>query len=255
MFVGTQQNGLTLYRRRDTTMSNAEPQTATEKFEVARAKHTENMKRYNTICADILRCDKERKAAIEAGKEAETNWRSRFRSLRGQLTDELKAEHSQRIASRELADEFTGLISVLELDKQSAMLACCSSGKAYVETYRTAFEEITDRHWEAAMKTISPELLWAIRLRLQREEILPTHGEGGSASGAVAGLIGSRLTRTASALPLKMLEEIPALKNIGMHTPPLTGVDMYLYRSPQSRAKLGERIRAQREVIEGGKAL
>lgn len=138
-------------------MSNSEPQTATEKFEAARTKHSENMKRYNTICADILRCDKEQKSAVEAGKEAETNLRSRFRTLQGQLTDELKAEHSQRIASRDLANEYTDLISVLELDKQSAMLACCSSGKAYVEAYRTAFAEITDRHWEAAMKTISPE--------------------------------------------------------------------------------------------------
>ncbi len=33
-----------------------------------------------------------------------------FRTLRGSLTPKMKAEHSRRIASRELADEFNGRI-------------------------------------------------------------------------------------------------------------------------------------------------
>ena len=106
-------------------MSTPEKSGTLAAFEQARTAHLEKMKEYNAICADITRCTKEREAAIEAGKEAETNWRMRFRTLRGNLTDELKAEHSQRIASRELADEFTGLIAELELDKQVSMLNAC----------------------------------------------------------------------------------------------------------------------------------
>ena len=60
----------------------------------ARTAHLEKMKQYNNICANFTRCEKEREAAIEAGKEAETNWRTRFRSLWGGITPELRAEHS-----------------------------------------------------------------------------------------------------------------------------------------------------------------
>lgn len=145
-----------------------------ERFEKARAEHTERMKAYNGICADIARCEKEQQAAIEAGKEAESNWRTSFRNLRGNLTDELRAEHSQRIASRELADEFGGLLKELALDKQEAMLKCCGSGKEYVESHREAFTGFADAHWQSALRNVSPSLLWAIKLRLRREELSPT---------------------------------------------------------------------------------
>ena len=133
-----------------------------ERFEKARAEHTKRMKVYNGICADIARCEKEQQAAIEAGKEAESKWRTSFRNLRGNLTDELRAEHSQRIASRELADEFGGLLKELALDKQEAMLKCCGSGKEYVESHSAAFIGFADAHWQSALRNVSPSLLWAI---------------------------------------------------------------------------------------------
>ncbi len=67
-----------------------------------------------------------------------------FHNLRGSLIDELNAEHSQRIASRELADEFTGLIGELELDKQLAMIGSCSAGLSYINSHQAAFNEFAD---------------------------------------------------------------------------------------------------------------
>ena len=80
-------------------------------FTAARDAHAASMRTLNEIDASIERCKQERQAALEESTQAEQDWRSRFRSLRGNLTPEMKAEHGRRIASRELADEFTGLIA------------------------------------------------------------------------------------------------------------------------------------------------
>lgn len=105
----------------------------------ARAAHTAQMLKINDITTAIARSKKEREAAIENGKEAETNWRTRFRDLRGAITPELRAEHSQRIASRELAEEFTGLIKELEFEHEGEMIAAVHTGRAYVNAHNTAF--------------------------------------------------------------------------------------------------------------------
>ncbi|WLS79490.1 hypothetical protein Q3V30_02940 [Erwinia pyri] len=234
-------------------MSTPEKSSTLAAFEQARTAHLEKMKEYNAICADITRCTKEREAAIDAGKEAETNWRMRFRTLRGNLTDELKAEHSQRIASRELADEFTGLIAELELDKQVAMLNACGTGKDYIYAHKLAFNEFVDATWQSALRNVSPSLLWAIRLRLQREKVNPRDDDERSDVQVVAELIGNALTRAAAAVPEKALTEAPVLENIGLWRPALTGVDMALYASPGKRNKQWDAIHVHRPWIREGK--
>lgn len=235
-------------------MTMPEQKTASlERFENARAEHTERMKAFNGICADIARCEKEQQAAIEAGKEAESNWRTRFRNLRGNLTDELRAEHSQRIASRELADEFSGLLKELVLDKQEAMLKCCGRGKEYVESHCEAFIGFADSHWQSALRNVSPSLLWAIKLRLRREELSPTFaGDDRDSIKDVAYLVGEALTRAAAALPDSILNDASLLESIDLYRPPLTGIDMELYRHPMRRQKLAESIRAQRAKLQEG---
>ncbi|HED1990399.1 TPA: capsid protein, partial [Enterobacter hormaechei subsp. hoffmannii] len=83
-------------------------------FTAARDTHAASMQVLKEIDTSIERCKQERQTALDESAEAEQDWRSRFRTLRGSLTPEMKAEHSRRIASRELADEFTGLIAELE---------------------------------------------------------------------------------------------------------------------------------------------
>lgn len=222
-------------------------------FEQARTTHLENMQKYNRICADITRCEKERQAAIEVGKEAESNWRMRFRTLRGNLTDELRTEHAQRIASRELADEFTGLLEELEIDKASAMLSCCASGKKYVDSHCSTFTEYADTHWQSALRHVSPALLWAIKLRLQRERVSSTvAGEGRNSSEYVAELVGKLLIQAAAALPDSVLKEAPLLENIGIWQPALTGVDMALYDSPATRTQLVYTLNEKRKALKEG---
>ena len=233
-------------------MSIPENSTTLGKFEQARNAHIAKMKEYNAICADITRCGKERDAAIEAGKEAEINWRTRFRNLRGNLTDEMKAEHSQRIASRELADEFTGLIEELELDKQLAMIGSCGTAHSYINAHRMAFNEFADVTWQSALRNVSPSLLWAIRLRLHREKVNPREDDERSDMQVVSELVGDALTRAAAALSEEVLKEAPVLENIGLWRPSLTGVDMKLYNSPCSRHQLIQSVNEKRARLKQG---
>lgn len=216
----------------------------------ARAAHAEQMKIYNATRNDIARCEQERQAAIEAGKEAETSWRARFRSSRGNLTDELKAEHGQRIASRELAGEFSGLIEVLELDKQSNMLACCVTGKSLVEEHNRALGGIADIYWQSALRCVSPKLLHALRLRMLARSLEEDGNE--KPEQYVARIIGEELLALANRVTDAQLLEDPELAQVGLYRPALTGVDMKLYGSLAGRIKLATELKARREKLEQG---
>lgn len=144
---------------------------ALEAFSKAKSVHTENMLKLNDIDAAINRSEKERQNALNESAEAEQNWRTRFRELRGMMTPELKAEHSQRVAGRELAEEFTALIAELEDDKASTMLSACTSGDKYVGTHFTVFSAYSRNEWATVMKDIPPSLVRAFALRLRELEM------------------------------------------------------------------------------------
>ncbi|MGC0786370.1 hypothetical protein [Pantoea agglomerans] len=130
------------------------------------------------------------------------------------------------------------------------MLKCCGSGKEYVESHREAFTGLADAHWQSALRNVSPSLLWAIKLRIQRS---PTFaGEDLDRIKDVAYLVGEALTRAAMSLPDSVLKEAPLLENIGLHRPAMTGIDMELYTSPMRRQKQTESIQAQRAKLQEG---
>lgn len=220
-----------------------------EAFSREKAAHTEKMLKINEINSSITRCEKERNDAIESGKEAETNWRTRFRSLRGAITPEMRAEHSQRIASRELADEFTALIEELELEKQSQMIIAVASARNYVHAHRSAFTTYAESQWDSAMRNISPKLLRGIKLKLLAMQL----GDSGQHTSAVyeapevilARKVGELLTRAADKSQLDMEGE-PVLTKIGLRRPALTGVDMHLFRNPAAVHKLVHQLKAKR---------
>ncbi|MGA7585117.1 MAG: capsid protein, partial [Rouxiella badensis] len=92
-------------------------------FEEMKSVHTQEMLKLNDIGQALARCKKDLEATQEKSKEDETSWRSRFRSLRGEITNDMKQEHTQRIVQRELAQEYSALIDEMELDQQFAMLS------------------------------------------------------------------------------------------------------------------------------------
>lgn len=224
-----------------------------EQFSREKAAHTAQMLKLNDVNASITRCEKERSEAIESGKEAESDWRTRFRSLRGAITPEMRAQHSQRIASRELAEEFTALIGELDLDKQSEMLKAVATARSYVNAHHTAFTEYAESQWNAAMRNISPTLLRAIKLKHMALK-LSDQGEYSSLTYEhpeviLSRLTGETLTKAAAGVQFDMEGE-PVLSQIGLNRPALTGVDMRLYNSPGAVHKLRHELKeklAQKE--------
>lgn len=210
-------------------------------FTTAKEAHTASMMKLNEINAAIRRCEQERKDALTETAQAEQDWRGRFRTLCGNMTPEMKAEHSQRVASRALADEFTGLIAELETENSAAMLAACRSGKAYVSAHANAFTAYANAEWIKAMISISPAMLRAFLLRVRSLEM---EGETSARATAIGEMADS--LKLQSELYQFDTDNEPVLSVIGMHRPALTGVDMKLYNSPAKCRQLAKELENQK---------
>jgi hypothetical protein len=232
------------------TLSDKENKAATatfaprlDAFIAAKAQHTENMLKLNDIDTAIRRSEKERQAALEEGERAEQNWRSRFRELRGAITPEMKSEHSQRIASRELAEEFAALTGELEDDKTRAMLSACRTGEAYVGAHLAAFTTYAKNEWNAAIRDMNTALTRAFCLRLRELEM---NGDETPKRTLIAEL-GERLSAQSQFHSFNMENE-PVLSQLGLYRPALTGVDMKLYNSPAKRMMIAKKLAEKASV-------
>jgi hypothetical protein len=215
-------------------------------FTAARDTHAASMEKLKEIDTSIERCKQERQTALNESAEAEQDWRSRFRTLRGNLTPEMKAEHSRRIASRELADEFTGLIAELETDRSRAMLNACSTGNNYRSAHGEAFTAYAGAEWVKAINAVPVALIRAFLLRIRALEM-----KGESAPQSVAiGELRDALNRQGSLYHFDMKQE-PVLSVTGMQQPQITGVDRELLRSPLKRSMLAQKLAAHDEAKTG----
>ncbi|ELY2495313.1 capsid protein [Cronobacter muytjensii] len=206
-------------------------------FSAAKDAHAASMQTLKEIDTSIERCKQERQAALEESTQAEQDWRSRFRSLRGNLTPEMKAEHGRRIASRELADEFTGLIAELENDRKRAMLGACTTGNKYRAAYDDALSTYAGAQWSQALAAVPAPLVRAFVLRTRSLEM---KGEASPQSAALAELR-DVLSRLGSEYQFDMTQE-PVLSVTGMHRPHLAGVDTELLNSPAKRMMLAKAL-------------
>ncbi|WP_430691267.1 capsid protein [Klebsiella quasipneumoniae] len=225
----------------ETTINNA-----LDAFNQAKSAHTENMLKLNDIEAAITHSEKERQNVLDDSAEAEQNWRARFRELRGMMTPELKAEHGQRVAGRELAEEFTALIDELNDDKARTMLTACTSGNEYISAHTVALSAYARNEWAVVMKDIPPALVRAFALRLRELEI---KGEEHPHNILIQEL-GENVLAQSLYYAFNMEHE-PVISQIGLHRPALTGVDMKLFKNPafrMSRAKELAQKRKQQEV-------
>ncbi|HHK8092980.1 TPA: NAD-dependent aldehyde dehydrogenase, partial [Serratia marcescens] len=101
------------------------PKYITDKLQAlrdARAAHDRNYQALTDVVTGIARCHQQKKDTEVQSQEAESQWRTLFRKLRGEMTPELQAQHHSRISKRELAKEFDGLIEEMELDKMQLHL-------------------------------------------------------------------------------------------------------------------------------------
>ncbi|MCK6999613.1 capsid protein [Enterobacter kobei] len=206
-------------------------------FTAARDTHAASMEKLKEIDTSIERCKQERQTALDESAEAEQDWRSRFRTLRGNLTPEMKAEHSKHIASRELADEFTGLIAELETDRSHVMLNACATGNKYLSAHDDAFTAYAGAEWTQAINALPAALIRAFLLRIRTLEM---KGESSPLSVAT-GELRDALNLQGNLYHFNMKQE-PVLSVTGMRRPQITGVDMVLFRSPVRRMTLARTL-------------
>ncbi len=216
---------------------------ALESFKAAKAQHLKNEATYEDIIASIARSQQKQRDAENQSQQADGTWRKLFRSLRGEMTDELQTEHIRRISQRELAQEFGHLIEELELDKDYTSLQLCASARPYKDTHRVALMEYARLEMSAAMKTLSPELIRAAKIMVTANELYTD-----SSSTKALGTLTATLLSLAGLYSFDMGEE-SILAELTLQQPQPGYVDSTLNNSPIKRMQLGKLIREKREKL------
>ncbi len=79
----------------------------------------------------IERAEQEKNALAQADGNDADDWRTAFRAAGGVLSDELKQRHIERVARRELVQEYDNLAVVLNFERERLKGACDSTATAY----------------------------------------------------------------------------------------------------------------------------
>lgn len=212
---------------------------ALESFKAAKAQHLKNEATYEDIIASIARSQQKQRDAENQSQHADGTWRKLFRSLRGEMTEELQTEHIRRISQRELAQEFGHLIEELELDKSQVLLELCASAKPYKDTHREALTAYANKEMMAALYTLSPEIMRAVKIKMVVNKIY-----GNESPERMLGI----LIAAAALHPLNMAKET-ILAELTLERPQPGYVDSDLKNSPITRTRLAEAIKAKRKKL------
>ncbi|WP_145509561.1 aldehyde dehydrogenase [Yersinia rochesterensis] len=216
---------------------------ALNSYKAAKAQHLKNEATYEDIIASIARSQQKQRDAENQTQQADGSWRKLFRSLRGEMTDELQTEHIRRISQRELAQEFGHLIEELELDKDYTSLQLCASARPYKETHKVALMEYARVEMSAAMKTLSPELIRAAKIVVTANELYTD-----SSPAKALGTLTATLLSLAELYSFDMEKE-SILAELTLQPPQPGYVDSTLNNSPIKRMQLGKLIREKREKL------
>ncbi|MCW6014075.1 NAD-dependent aldehyde dehydrogenase [Serratia marcescens] len=138
------------------------PKYITDKLQAlrdARAAHDKNYQALTDVVTGIARCHQQKKNTEVQSQEAESQWRTLFHKLRGEMTPELQAKHRSRISKRELGKEFDGLIEEMELDKIQLHLNCGGTAPKMVNAHKDALTTFADHAMGQAVDALSQELI------------------------------------------------------------------------------------------------
>ncbi len=137
--------------------TTALPKSITDKLQAlrdARTAHDKNYQALTDVVTGIARCHQQKKDA-----EVQSQWRTLFRKLRGEMTPERQAQHHSRISKRELAKEFDGLIEEMELDKMQLHLNCGGTAPKVVAAHKDALTTFAAHAMHQAVDALSKALI------------------------------------------------------------------------------------------------
>lgn len=229
--------------------TTALPKYITDKLQAlrdARAAHDKNYQALTDVVTGIARCHQQKKdtevQSQSQSQEAESQWRTLFRKLRGEMTPELQAQHRSRISKRELGKEFDGLIEEMELDKMQLHLNCGGTAPKMVNAHKDALTTFADHAMGQAVdamsqELISPEIVKACALAKKAYSV---YGDD-PVKAIEQQLLGTLRGHINAATAMQNIDH-PVLNEIGLTIPEQTGVLRERQRCPmQGVAELAQK--------------
>ncbi|AIA45778.1 NAD-dependent aldehyde dehydrogenase [Serratia sp. FS14] len=254
MLYGGQQNSFTLTDTGDTTMSSAAlPKYITDKLQAlrdARAAHDKNYQALTDVVTGIARCHQQKKDTEVQSQEAESQWRTLFRKLRGEMTPELQAQHRSRISKRELAKEFDGLIEEMELGKMQLHLSCGGTVQKVVDTHKDALTSFAAHAMHQAVDALSKALIYpdVIKARALASRAYGVYADNSMRmiEQQVLGALQGRIRATMATQNI----DRPVLNEIGLTIPQETGALPELQSSPAKRMRAISELKEKRQRLQ-----
>lgn len=222
----------------------------TEKLQAlrdARAAHDKNAQELTEVVTGIARCHQQKKDTEVESLEAESQWRTLFRKLRGEMTPELQAQHHSRISKRELTKEFDGLIEEMEVDKMYLHLCCGTTAPLLVDAHREALNAFAEHAMAQAVDALGKALLSADVINacsLAKKAYSVYHDNPMRV--IEQSVLGALTAHVITATAQKNIEH-PVLSEIGLTQPEETGVLPELRKSPFKRMQLATEIAEKRK--------
>ncbi len=254
MLYGGQQNSFTLTDTGDMTMSTtALPKYITDKLQAlrdARAAHDKNYQALTDVVTGIARCHQQKKETEVQSQEAESQWRTLFRKLRGEMTPELQAQHHSRISKRELAKEFDGLIEEMELDKMQLHLSCGSTAPKVVNAHKDALTTFAAHAMHQAVDALSaaligPDVIKACALASRAYGVYADNPMR-MIEQQVLGALQGRILATMATQNI----DHPVLNEIGLTIPEQTGVLQERQRCPMHQMRGARELAEKRRLLQ-----
>ncbi|MBH3281258.1 NAD-dependent aldehyde dehydrogenase [Serratia marcescens] len=216
--------------------TTALPKSITDKLQAlrdARTAHDKNYQALTDVVTGIARCHQQKKDAKVQSQEAESQWRTLFRKLRGEMTPERQAQHHSRISKRELAKEFDGLIEEMELDKMQLHLNCGGTAPKVVAAHKDALTTFAAHAMHQAVDAlnkafISPDVIKACALASRAYGVYADNPMR-MIEQQVLGTLQGRIRAT---MATKNIDH-PVLNEIGLTIPEETGVLRERQRCPK----------------------
>ncbi|WP_263064589.1 capsid size determination protein [Dickeya dadantii] len=137
----------------------------TDTYLKKREAHLANASELDNITTAMMRANAQQAATKAENQLSDTEWRTRFLKARGEMTEELKAQQLQRLAQRELAHEYDGLLAQLEIDQLRQQATCHASAKACCHAHASALRDYAEWELSQALDRISTALIRVITLK------------------------------------------------------------------------------------------
>lgn len=129
-------------------------QQAIQHFCAVNKEHGQVVADMENIEASIASCREQKQHAEAQSQQDDNGWRELFRKARGVMTGELKQQHIERIANREMIAELDNLIQELELDEARQKIMCSGSGATLRKAHTHALGALADKELSQSLSAL-----------------------------------------------------------------------------------------------------